>query len=313
MSLNVRNLAARLFQRFTKKSTLKAPTPNRARLSVTTLEDRTVPTPVASIEVFAENANAVEGVANGLYRITRTDTAGPLPIYFNVGGTATEGSDFTAFLWEVTFLDGLATVDLAVVPIDDSISEPTKTMTITLPMFSPNNYYIGESDEATVAIADNDAPVVTVEASPDAVFEGDTGAIRLIRFGDLIAPLTVNYSVSGTATPESDFVPLGTTVTFAADEADAFVGVETLTDRSHDANETIVITVQTGTGYQPDPVDSATITLKETAGVTVEKIADAVEGGTGGMFRFTRTGDISAALTATYAVTGTATSAELLL
>lgn len=50
------------------------------------------------------------------------------------------------------------------------------------------------------------------------VAEGDVanGTIRVARLGDLSSSLTVNFSVSGTATSGTDFTSLGTSVTLPA-------------------------------------------------------------------------------------------------
>ncbi len=310
MSLNIRNLAARLFQRFTKKSTLKA-VPNRTRLNLTLLEDRTVPTPVVTIAEVTGIENAVEGVSSGLSRFTRTgDLTGPLTVYFDVSGTATEGSDYTALAREVTFPAGEATVDVAIVPIDDSIAEPTETVTITLPMYSPNNYDVGESDTALVTIADTETPLVGLQTDANALEGVSDGRIAFTRLGDLRSELTVTIAVSGTATSGTDFTSLGTTVTFPVGEADTFLDVEALTDSVYDPNETIVVTLQTGTGYERDLVYSATLTIEDAIPlVTVEKITDAWEDGEReGRFLFRRTGDLTDSLTVNYTISGSATA-----
>src|SRR5437763_2570004 len=61
-------------------------TAHRARLCVTALEDRTVPTTVT----IAALSDAHEGGSNGAFRLTRSDTSGSLGVTLTLSGTATE-------------------------------------------------------------------------------------------------------------------------------------------------------------------------------------------------------------------------------
>ena len=65
-----------------------------------------------------------------------------------------------------------------------------------------------------------DDPEVTVDApDPTAAEDGpSTGVFRFIRTGDAEDPLTVTYTVSGTATPDDDYTALSGTVTFDVGE-----------------------------------------------------------------------------------------------
>ena len=100
MSLGITRLAKNLFRRHVNKSA--TPARNRARLSVTTLEDRTVPTPVVTIAAIAD---ATEGGASGTFRLTRTETAGTLNVGYSPSGTAGPYTDYTYPL-SARFADG---------------------------------------------------------------------------------------------------------------------------------------------------------------------------------------------------------------
>ena len=112
----------------------------------------------------------------------------------------------------------------------------------------------------------------------------------------------------GTATPGTDFTSLGTTVNFAAGESSAAVSVDALVDSTIEVDETVIVTIQTGTGYQRDLVYDATLVIVDaTQTVTVYGYADAVEGGDSGTFTFVREGNLSQPLTVNFTVSGTAT------
>ncbi|MFM9010531.1 MAG: Calx-beta domain-containing protein [Planctomycetota bacterium] len=93
--------------------------------------------------------------------------------------------------------------------------------------------------------------LVTANAADPQAHEAGLGtaSFRVTRGGDLSRPLTVNYSVSGTATPGSDYTPLGGRVTFPANENTAFITISPRDDAAVEADETVTITLQPGAGY----------------------------------------------------------------
>lgn len=90
---------------------------------------------------------------------------------------------------------------------------------------------------------------------------GGTGTFTLTRSGDLSGQLTVTYSLTGTATNGGDYVPLSSTVTFAAGSADAHVVVQPVDDTLVESNETVVLTIVSGETYGVRAPISATVTI----------------------------------------------------
>ncbi len=147
-----------------------------------------------------------------------------------------------------------------------------------------------------------------VEKIADAFEGGSAGTFRFTRFGDINSSLVVNYTVGGPATPDADYTALSGSVTFAPFAPTADVTVTALDDSLGDPNEAVVAFLATGTGYTLGAPSSAEVLIIDNeAVVTVEKIADGVEGVSDGTFRFSRTGNPGGALTVYYWVGGTAT------
>ncbi len=71
----------------------------------------------------------------------------------------------------------------------------------------------------------------------------------MIRSGVTTNPLTVNYTIGGTATNGTDYTSIPTSVTFAANSAIATVIVDPTADTTVENNETVALTLATGTGY----------------------------------------------------------------
>ena len=91
------------------------------------------------------------------------------------------------------------------------------------------------------------------------------------RVGDTSATLTVNFTVGGTATFNTDyehesgadtFTAINGTVTFAAGSATAGVSVDPTQDSAVEPDETVILTVAAGTGYNIASPDSATGTIE---------------------------------------------------
>ena len=122
-------------------------------------------------------------------------------------------------------------------------------------------------------------PTVNVTATDATAIEAglNPGIFTFNRSGSITAPLTVNYSVTGTATPGSDYQSLGTSVTFAAGSASATQTVTPVQDFLVESDETVILTLATGTGYAVGSPNSATVTLTsdDVASYLVTAVADA--------------------------------------
>ena len=147
----------------------------------------------------------------------------------------------------------------------------------------------------------------------------DTGTFRLTRVGDaslLAEPLSVTFTLDGTATNGSDYTNLPLTATFAAGAATTDVVVTPLNDNQNDGDETVVLTLTSVTPYElGSPLSAAvTIAAAPTGAVSVMALDDfaseqSASGVNSGTFRLTRTGDarlLANALTVSFSLGGTA-------
>ncbi|HND51320.1 MAG TPA: Calx-beta domain-containing protein, partial [Pirellulaceae bacterium] len=151
--------------------------------------------------------------------------------------------------------------------------------------------------------------LVTLNAADPTAHEAGLGSatFRVTRGGDLSRPLIVNYSVGGTAVAGTDYLRLGGTVTFPANENTAFITVTPLDDATIEADETVVVTLQPGAGYSL--ISGATATgsiavvsddypaLAPTINILATDPNAAEAGRDPGIFSVTRTGGTAAAFT----------------
>ena len=230
--------------------------PLKARLGLTALEDRTVPSSVIDNVFERSPVRTVEGDTVSFLVHRSGDITSAVTVSYTVSGTdgSANGSGSVAFAIDQED----AIVDLATT--DDTVSEPTKTVVLTVT--SGTGYTVGTPDVASINILDNDAQVVSVAKTVDTT-EGGTGTFRFTRVGNLSGSLAVNYAVSGTADSGTDFAALSGSVTIPAGEASVNLTLEALTDAIYDPDETVVVTVDSGTGYTPGTQDEATVSITD--------------------------------------------------
>ncbi|MEI6332392.1 MAG: Calx-beta domain-containing protein, partial [Pseudanabaena sp. ELA645] len=138
--------------------------------------------------------------------------------------------------------------------IDDTLVEVAETAILTVG--TGTGYTVGTTPSATVNITDNDValPVVTLAVLPISVLEdGLTNLVyTFTRTGITTSALTVNYSIAGTA-DATDYTGAttgtGKTITFAANSATATLTIDPTADTIFESNETVALTLATGTGY----------------------------------------------------------------
>jgi hypothetical protein len=126
-------------------------------------------------------------------------------------------------------------------------------------------------DEVTVFATDN----VATENSPDDM------VFTFIRSGSTAAPLTVNYTVGGSATGGSDYAALPGSVTFGIGESSVVVTVSAELDAALEADETVQLTVSPGDGYTPGVFNSAVGTIRNFV-VEIPRVTVSFQEGTDG-------------------------------
>src|SRR6185503_11092490 len=270
------------------------------------------PTPV--ITVTAVDANASEiGPDPGTFRFTRVgDPTFALSVTVTFAGTASNGGDYEFLSAVVTFAAGQSAVDRVVTPFNDGFVEGPETVIATL--VDGPQYDVGEPGTATITIADNPTPVITVTAVDANASEigPDPGAFRFTRVGDPTFALSVTVTFAGTASNGGDYAFLSAVVTFPAGQSAVDRVVTPFNDGFVEGPETVIATLVDGPQYDVGEPGVATITIADnpTPVITVTAVdANASEiGPDPGAFRFTRVGDPTFALSVTVTFAGTASN-----
>ena len=281
------------------------------RTATVTITDDDVP--VVSVTALDADANEA-GRDPGLVLITRTgSTAAPLTVYYGLSGRALHGTDYYALPGQITIPVGATSAAVMITPYDDELGE-TDPESVTFNLTTYNNaYQLGAAFSATVNIADNDdKPIVAVRAGTSPAEPGTAGTFIIRAIGSATGNITVNYTLSGTATAGSDYTAPSGSVTLSANgSVETTVNIPILNDIVLEPTETIILSITPGATYKVLNDGSATLRLKdEDSGDRVmvsswnDGMAEATTPDTG-KFYFSR-GGTAGALDVSYVVSGTA-------
>jgi hypothetical protein len=270
------------------------------------------------VSVIAVDGTASEvGPDTALLRFSRTGPADQaLAFRYTVTGSATNdgATDFTPLLrGDASFAPGSSTLDVVITPAADSVSEGDETVVVTL--LDEARYNLGSNTLATVTITDPGTPVVTVSALDAQAAEAglESGTFRFTRTGNLGAPLTVSFTRGGTAVSGTDYVNIGSSVTFNVGEATTDRVVVPINDPVVEGAETVSVTLADGASYDLGAATTASVTIADqpVPVVSVEVVdGSASEAGDTGLLRFTRAGDTTFSLQFTIARGGSATNSS---
>lgn len=276
------------------------------------------------VEIATTDATASEtGPDQGMFTITRTGPLeAPLTVDYAVGGRAVLGTDYRRLDGRAVIPEGSSMITVEIVPFDDTLSEGVQDVVLSLR--TSQNYVIGSSSSGTVTIADNDTPQVYVELNAATGVEpasgSSTGPVFQVSRPASGTALTVNYSVSGTATSGSDFTALSGSITFAASDTSRTISVQMLSDSLAENAESVTLTLLPGTGYSLMPGQNNSMTgwifdqglphvdvnvADTTSTLTTQMVESS---GTGADFLISRRTSTSSPLSVVYTMSGTATS-----
>jgi hypothetical protein len=213
-----------------------------------------------------------------------------------------------------TFAD-LHVGDRVHVRASKTTSESSRVLAVTT--LEATEVILQNPGDGTGSGDDTPSDLVSVTATDAFASEiaGNTGTFTLTRSGSaalLAAPLTVTYTVGGTALSGADYTALSGTVTFASNVATATVEVTPVADATTEGAETVKLTLTTVAPYDLGSPAEATVAITDTnfplVTVTAFDSTAAETANNRGTFRISRVGSTAASLTVTFTVTGTATN-----
>ncbi len=272
----------------------------------------------ASVNIAVTDANAAEESDDGAFTVSLTTVSGAdTTVTYSVGGSATNGTDYTALSGTVVIPAGTLTADIPVDVIGDLLLEGDQDVQVTITGVSTTGpaVNVGLTNAATLTIVDDESATATVtvdtqaaEAGPvHGVFKVDLGAVNNSGSG-----ITVTYSVGGSASSPADYAALTGTVVIPNSQQSAFVTITVTDDLIVEADETVELTL-TGDSNAAVTVSStpATLTIADNDSATITlSIPDptAQEPSNDGQFLVTMTKVSSTNTFVAYSLSGDAAS-----
>jgi hypothetical protein len=150
---------------------------------------------------------ALQSAPPGVFTVTRTgSTAAPLTVDYALGGTATNGVNYTNLSGSVVIAAGNASAQVFVQPISFSFTDLQRTVVLSLS--SSVNYNIGDPGSAVVTIANNTTaptPLLATAGNPavlntvDVWFASSVSDPSATTFGNYTfnPPLTITNATRG--------------------------------------------------------------------------------------------------------------------
>ncbi|WP_354613395.1 Calx-beta domain-containing protein, partial [Sediminicola arcticus] len=226
---------------------------------------------------IAQNGNGFEtGPLSSSFTVTVASGAGTdgiVDVNYSVLGssTATSGSDYTALSGTVTVVyttTSGGSSNIAVDVLDDVLVEGDETVIVELTADAA--YDLGTPNTATVTITDNDSYTASISATVATATEAGTTAgeftVDLGTVNTTGSAIVVNYAIStggSNATNTTDYTTLGTSVSIADGQQTNTIPVTPVDDALVEGNETVILTLASGTGYALGTPNTATVTITD--------------------------------------------------
>ncbi|WP_343703286.1 Calx-beta domain-containing protein [Chitinophaga sp.] len=278
----------------------------------------------------SKTADAAEPGTNGSFTISLPSgitIAEDVTVTYNISGSATPDADYTALSGTAVITAGRSDVSVPVTVTDDQFIELDETVTITLTAGTSTNFNFTGTSNATVTIADNERTApgsleLTVSKNADGAESGSNGSFTISLPTGVTATedVTVNYTISGTATAGTDYTAITGAVTIPAGLPHVTVPVAIINDQVIEPTETVIMTLAggTSTSFTFTGTGNAVVNIADddnTAAnrvLTLTKVNDAAEPGTTGRASVSLPANITTAedITVTYTITGSATEDE---
>ena len=197
------------------------------------------------------DSSASEGAGTMAFAVTLSEAGGQqvTVVYATSGGSATQGTDYTAAGGTLTFAPGNTAQTISVTLTDDTLLEGDETFQVTLS--SPQNAPLADAT-ATGTITDNDqaATALVLSLDPDSVMEnGGARSISVtVRLDGAPRATPTQVTVSrtgGTATSGTDYEAVSDfALTIPANQTSgtARFTFTPLDDSTEDGDETVILT-----------------------------------------------------------------------
>lgn len=188
----------------------------------------------------------------------------PVALQYRIGNTGNFTNIPAAFVADASTGPGIATL---VTPVNVTLPTACDNQAqVELRMITTNavgnDEWIGVDDIQISGTGSGLAASITASTNLHELPDTD-GSFTVSLSSAPGSNIDVNYTVSGTATSGSDFTALSGVATVPSGNTSVVIPVDALDDAVSEGIETIIITLQSGTGYNVGSPASVTLTISE--------------------------------------------------
>jgi hypothetical protein len=287
-------------------------TGSRPKISIDNLT--VTASPLANAVSVAAGSSVSEPSTSGNFTINLSTPApaGGLTVNYSLSGTAINGTDYLDLQsGAIVISQGSSSGTVTLNAIDDMNFEGTETIILTINSVTAPFFIL--TPTASINLLDNDAPpMVSVASGANAAEPATDGSFIInLNYPAPIGGVTVNYTLSGTATLFTDYTdPLNGALVIPQGSSSGNIILPVIDDNVYEGLENINISLTSATnGYQLGTI-SASINLVENdpqPAVSVSAGTNAAEPSTNGSFTISFNTPTTGVTTVNYAYTGTST------
>jgi hypothetical protein len=235
-------------------------TPTNAVPGATTVHTLTIAGQTPSVSFATASQTVSEGVGSSTIVVQLSSpSVQPVTIPFTLGGSATTPADYGINASPLTIPAGSTSGTLTVTVVADALAEANETIIVTLG--TPTNATLGTPTVHTVTIA-GQVPAVSLVATGQAVNEavGSTTIAAQLSIPST-SPVTVPFTVSGTAASPADYTISASPLTIPAGSTSGAITVTVVADGVAEPDETIIVTLGTPTNATLGTITVHTVTI----------------------------------------------------
>lgn len=246
-----------------------------------------------------------------------------ITVQYTISGTATNGTDYTALAGTAVIPAGQTSIQVPVTVSNDQVIEGPETVVLTATGAASANFTLAASStngNATLTITDDESTtpamlVLSVNKTADAAEPSANGSFAVSLPAGIISSeaITVNYTVSGSATAGTDYTALSGTAVIPAGQNSASIPVAVTDDNIIEGIETVILTLNggTSTSFTFTGAGNAIVNIIDNESnvvLSATKGADGAEPATNGSFNISLPAGLTsiADVTVNYSITGTA-------
>ena len=249
------------------------PIPVQGTRTMALLDDDGPPT----VTITADAASVTEG-SDATVTVSRTNAPGEHTrrtfvrlLITDPDGALAPGTNLSPF---IAILDGQTEHTLALETVNDQVAEQDGNVTVRVLSITSVSapYVVGTPDSATVEVADDEDPIVSVSADVSTLTEGTDAQFRFSRIGSTKSSLTVGVNIFGhhkimsaaTRLLGANVGPMpDTTVTFSPGMTEAILLLSTEADQVNEGDGELRVSIMGSPAYEKDGNGSAKVLVED--------------------------------------------------